>query len=135
MSVILYASMILLMYFLSGIKKATNFQKTVTGFQKKIGFKIVPNILYYLIILLVIILEVLGPIIILGSLCSNTYHFIAYYCCIALACFTVLATLIYHFPPNKIEYYFFMKNLTATGALLLLSSVINTPVLYNSNLY
>ena len=37
--------------------------------------------------------------------------------------FTVVATLIYHFPPTGGEYYAFMKNLTATGSLLLLSTL------------
>ena len=37
----------------------------------------------------------------------------------SLAGFTVLATLLYHFPPKGGEYYKFMSNLTSTSALLL----------------
>ena len=51
------------------------------------------------------------------------YSDLAYFSSIGLAGFTVLATLIYHFPPTGGEYYAFMKNLTATGSLLLLSTV------------
>ena len=39
-----------------------------------------------------------------------------------VAIFTVLATLIYHLPTKGGQYYDFMKNVTATGSLLLLST-------------
>ena len=48
---------------------------------------------------------------------------LAYFSSVGLAGFTVLATLIYHFPPTGGEYYAFMKNLTATGSLMLLSTL------------
>jgi uncharacterized membrane protein YphA (DoxX/SURF4 family) len=51
------------------------------------------------------------------------YNELAYFSSIGLALFTVLATIIYHFPPTGSEYYAFMKNLTATGSLLLLSTL------------
>ena len=61
-------------------------------------------------------------IIILYSLQTNMYNDLAYSSSLGLAVFTVLATLIYHFPPVGGEYYAFMKNLTATGSLMLLST-------------
>jgi uncharacterized membrane protein YphA (DoxX/SURF4 family) len=51
------------------------------------------------------------------------YNSLAYYSSVGLAVFTVLATLIYHFPPFGSEYYAFMKNLTATGGLMVLSTL------------
>ena len=51
------------------------------------------------------------------------YNNLAYCSSIGLAIFTALATLIYHFPPSGGQYYAFMKNLTATGSLLLLSTL------------
>ena len=56
---------------------------------------------------------------------TNTFSEYAYYSSIGLAIFTILATLIYHFPPNGSQYYTFMKNLTATGSLMLLSTHFN----------
>ena len=115
--------MILLMYFLAGINKARNFAGTVAGFKNMFFLKKLPNIFYQLAIFLVIILEILAPIIILYSLQTDMYDDLAYFSSVALAAFTVVATLIYHFPPTGGEYYAFMKNLTATGSLLLLSTL------------
>jgi len=117
--------MILLMYFLAGINKARNFLSTVTGFKNMFFFKNLPNLFYNVAIFLVIVLEIIAPIIIQYSLFTNSYEIYAYYSSIALAIFTILATLIYHFPPSGNEYYPFMKNLTATGALFLLSMQFN----------
>lgn len=118
-----YAFMILLMYFLAGINKAKNFSSTVTGFKNMFFMKKLPNLFYQLAIFLVIVLEILAPIIILYSLQTNTYIDLAYFSSVGLAGFTILATIIYHFPPTGGEYYAFMKNLTATGSLLLLSTL------------
>ena len=71
---------------------------------------------------MVVALEIVAPIMILYSIQTHELSEIACLSSIGLAVFTVLATLIYHFPPKGANYYAFMKNLTATGALLLLSS-------------
>ena len=118
-----YAFMILLMYFLAGINKAKNFSSTVTGFKNMFFMKKLPNLFYQLAIFLVIVLEILAPIIILCSLQTDMYIDLAYFSSIGLAGFTILATIIYHFPPTGGQYYAFMKNLTATGSLLLLSTL------------
>ena len=120
---LLYAFMILLMYFLAGINKARNFSGTVSGFKNMFFLKKLPNIFYQLAIIMVIILEIVAPIIILYSLQTNLYTDIANYSCLGLGIFTILATLIYHFPPNGSQYYPFIKNVTATGALFLLSTL------------
>lgn len=117
-----YAFMILLMYFLAGVNKARNFSQTVSGFKNMFFLKKLPNVFYNLAIFLVIVLEILAPIVIMYSLHTNLYSDLAYYSSVGLAIFTVLATLIYHFPPVGGEYYAFMKNLTATGSLMLLST-------------
>ena len=120
---IVYAFMILLMYFLAGVNKARNFAGTVSGLKNMFFLKNLPMIFYQLAIFIVIVLEILAPIIILYSLQTNMHNDLAHYSCIGLAVFTVLATLISHFPPVGGEYYAFMKNLTATGSLMLLSTL------------
>tara|TARA_Y100000813_G_C24030054_1_gene289343 strand:- start:162 stop:500 length:339 start_codon:yes stop_codon:yes gene_type:complete len=110
------------MYFLAGINKARNFSQTVNGFKNMFFLKKLPNIFYNLAIFLVVVLEILAPIIIMYSLQTNQYSDLAYASSVGLAIFTILATLIYHFPPVGGEYYAFMKNLTATGSLMLLST-------------
>ena len=121
--VIIYAFMILIMYILAGINKARNFESTVNGFKKVFFIKNLPKGFYKLTILLVIILEIFAPLTILYSLQTDKYNYMANLSSISLAIFTILATLIYHFPPVGSEYYSFMKNLTATGSLLLLSTL------------
>ena len=122
MLITVYAIMILLMYFLAGINKAMNFKQTVNGFKNMFMFKNLPQMFYDLAIALVVVLELVAPLIIVYSLQTNLYADLAYYSSVSLAVFTVLATLIYHFPPSGAEYYAFIKNLTATGSLLLLST-------------
>ena len=121
--IFIYAFMILLMYFLSGINKARNFFETVNGFKNIFFLKKLPILFYQFAIFLVIVLEIVAPIIILYSLQTNMYNNLAYLLSIGLAVFTVLATIIYHFPPIGSNYYAFMKNLTATGSLMLLSNI------------
>lgn len=123
MFVLIYAGMILLMYFLAGINKARTFSQTVSGFKNMFFLKKLPNVFYQAAILGVIVLEIVAPMIIMYSLQTNMHNDLAYYSSVGLAVFTVLATLIYHFPPVGGEYYAFMKNLTATGSLMLLSTL------------
>ena len=122
--IILYSIMILLMYFLAGINKVFNFNSTVLGLKSKLLRNKLPLIIYKCIIFLVIVLEICAPILILISIQTNNYNLEAYYSCVALGLFTILATILYHFPPYGANYYAFMKNLTATGALFLLSNYI-----------
>jgi hypothetical protein len=122
MKLLIYAFLILLMYFLAGISKAVNFSSTVKGFNNMFFLKNMPTIFYDFAILGVVLLEILAPIVIMFSLYTNTYTDYAYYSSIGLAIFTILATLIYHFPTKGSQYYAFMKNLTATGSLMLLST-------------
>tara|TARA_B100001093_G_C26217599_1_gene754681 strand:- start:88 stop:426 length:339 start_codon:yes stop_codon:yes gene_type:complete len=105
---------------MAGINKILNFSNTVSGF-KKIFFLKLPNIVYNLIIIGVIILEIVGPLIIVYSFYNHAMYKLAYYSCILLALFTVAATLLYHFPPKGAEYYFFMKNMSIIGGLLFVS--------------
>ena len=122
MKLLVYAFLILLMYFLAGINKATNFSATVKEFNNMFFLKNMPTVFYNFAILGVVLLEILAPIVIMFSLYTNTYTDYAYYSSIGLAIFTILATLIYHFPTKGGQYYAFMKNLTATGSLMLLST-------------
>ena len=120
---IIYAILILLMYFISGKNKLLSFKNTVNGFKNKFIITNLPAIFYKLTIVLVILLEIIAPIIIIYSLYVSLYIKYAYYSSISLAIFTALATLLYHFPPYGADYYAFMKNITAIGGLLLLSTL------------
>jgi len=123
MLVSIYAFMILIMYFLAGVNKISNFGSTVEGFKHMLPFKGLPQIFYTLVITSVIILEISAPLVIMMSLHTESHQEYAYYSSVGLASFTILATLLYHFPTKEGQYYSFIKNVTATGALMLLSTL------------
>ena len=125
MELLIYSIMILFMYFVAGINKLLNFKNTVSGLKNMFILKKLPNLFYQIVIVCVILLEIIAPIIIVYSIQTKHLEKLACISSISLGIFTILATLIYHFPPKGANYYAFMKNLTATGALFLLSTVFH----------
>jgi uncharacterized membrane protein YphA (DoxX/SURF4 family) len=120
MNLILIATIyITLLFFVSGFEKIKDFMKVVKGFMNKTAL---PLPLAKIIIIGAIILEIAAPFIIaLYSYNANpklyTYTKLSI---LGLIVFTILATLIYHFPPVGSNYYSFMSNLSTLGGLLLL---------------
>ena len=120
---ILGSALLLLIFFQAGINKILNFNSTVSGFKKMFFMKNLPDIFYTLIIVGVIILEIVAPIIIMMNISGfYPYRELSFLSAIGLAVFTILATLIYHPPTNPKERIGFMKNMSITGGLILLSS-------------
>jgi len=110
---------ITLLFFISGFHKIKDFMNVVKGFMNKTKL---PLLLAKLIISGVILLEIVAPLIIaLYSYNANpklyTYTKLSL---LGLIVFTILATLLYHFPPFGSNYYSFMSNLSTLGGLLLL---------------
>ena len=60
MDILLYAFLILLMYFLAGFNKFANFSSTVKGFKNMFLFKNLPDAFYYLTIVGVIAVLYVG---------------------------------------------------------------------------
>ena len=110
---------ITLLFFLSGFHKIKDFTQVVKGFMNKTS---IPLILSKIIIGGVILLEIVAPFIIsLYSYNPNPMlHAYTKMSLLGLILFTILATLIYHFPPFGSNYYAFMSNLSTLGGLLLL---------------
>jgi len=110
---------ITLLFFLSGFHKITDFTQVVKGFMNKTS---IPLMFSKIIIGGVILLEIVAPFII--SLYSYNHNPILYtytkMSLLGLILFTILATLIYHFPPFGSNYYAFMSNVSTLGGLLLL---------------
>lgn len=105
-------------FFLSGISKISSLHDVSKGFSKKI--RILDFNFCVITIIAVIILEILAPIFIVNA-SLNGNKLLGYYSCISLILFTLLANLIYHFPPKKENYNPFMRNMAIIGGLLLLS--------------
>mgnify|MGYP006136125931 CR=1 FL=1 len=117
--------LLLLIFFLSGISKIKNFKGTVSGFKNVFFLKKMPNFIYNIIIFLVIVLEILAPIIIIYNSQTNDLSQLAHYSSISLAIFTILATYLYHNPiTQKGQFYYFMKNVSIIGGLLVVSTIV-----------
>jgi uncharacterized membrane protein YphA (DoxX/SURF4 family) len=114
------AFLILFMFILSGINKIQDFTNVTEGLQKRVKFD-VPFMVYQLAILSALLLQIIGPGIILYSIHTGEYEEYAYYSALALAGFTVLATLAYYYPPTGKNYYPTLSNTTTFGGLLLLA--------------
>jgi uncharacterized membrane protein YphA (DoxX/SURF4 family) len=138
MANLLITFLITIMYFLAGLNKVKTFAGVSADFQTKLNFLTgmltgeTLTILAKLIILMVIILEIGAPLIIMFQTFSanngmeyfRSLRFLAKLSALVLAAFTVLATILYHMPVEGKNYYPFMSNVTATGALLLLAKSI-----------
>jgi uncharacterized membrane protein YphA (DoxX/SURF4 family) len=120
MSSLLFPSIfITLLFFLSGFTKIKEFSQVSKGLSQK---TMLPLILSKLVIVMVIILEIIGPFIITVSAYypSSRLEMYAKISILGLIGFTVLATLLYHFPPYGTNAYSFMSNISTIGGLMLL---------------
>lgn len=110
---------ITLLFFLSGFNKIKEFSEVAKGLSKKTMF---PLILSKIVIVLVILLEIIAPFIITVSAYypSSRMEMYVKLSIIGLIIFTVLATLLYHFPPYGTNVYSFMSNISTIGGLMLL---------------
>jgi uncharacterized membrane protein YphA (DoxX/SURF4 family) len=119
-----------IMFIISGINKIYTFDETVNSLEQKLEYNI--NLDFFkFVIFIVILLEIIAPIIIINYAFTGKYKKEAYYSVIALIIFTILATLIYHFPnfTNYKKSLGFWANMSLLGGLLLLAKSINLNVL------
>ena len=116
---LLSINVMMIMFFLAGVDKVRNFNKVVKGFITRAP--ITPVWLASICITIAIIIELVGPVMInYGFFKKDKAMYLIG--CVSLIIFTVLATLIYHFPPTGFRYYPFMSNLTTIGGLMLAST-------------
>lgn len=113
------------MFVISGINKVLNFNGAAESLKQKIQYGLSDS-LYKLAIVIVILLEIIAPILIINYAINNTYKKEAYYSALSLIIFTILATIIYHFPDftNYKKSLPFWANMSLLGGLLLLAKTI-----------
>jgi len=118
-------SVIVYMFFASGFHKLMSITETAVGFQKRMvnfGIEFINIDAYKLIIIFAAIWEIVAPIVLVYSgtnMTKNKKEGII--SSLSLVVYTILATLIYHFPPIGAQYYPFISNVTTIGALLLVA--------------
>lgn len=114
MNIKLVASVLLgLLFFQAVFSK--NLSSTPKGLQMKL-WKELPLVIYKIIIIGVILLEFLGPIVLVYSSIDDEYNIYGQYAIIALIIFTILATILYH----KIGSISFYSHLAIVGGLIAL---------------
>lgn len=110
-----------LIFFMAGLNKIRNFTDTTKGLMKRVPFltSYLPGFFFTIIIALVILLEVcVPPMMIYSALTTGQY--VSHGASI-LFIFTLLATLLYHFPPTRPEHRKpFLYNTAIMGGLALL---------------
>ena len=114
-----------LIFFMAGINKIGGFNGTVSGLEKKLSFNIFPKIIFQLIIAGVIIVEILAPILMtMGTtnMLNNNYGKLGIFSLLIFTIFSILASVLYHFPSNKAQFMPFLKNLAIIGGLWALSN-------------
>lgn len=121
------ATLLVIMFLLSGIHKLSGFSDVVESFKQKLQYDI-SHELCNLAIVIVVLIEIIAPIIIIYYSFTGNYKQEAYYSVIALILFTILATLIYHFPDfsNYKKSIPFWANISLLGGLLLLAKMIKS---------
>jgi len=118
-------NLLVFMFLISGVSKIFTFDTVVDGLKQKMLYDI-NSLFYQLIIVMVILLEIIAPIIIIYYSITGNNKTEAYYSAISLCIFTVLATLIYHFPDfsNYKRSLPFWANMSLLGGLFLLAKNI-----------
>jgi len=114
------ATLITLMFFLSGIEKIYTFSQTTMDFSNKIS---IPLILSKIVISGVILLEIIAPIIIITYTFTGLFNLLPLFksALISLIIFTIMATIMYHNPfKSSKNYNTFISHLSIIGGLLAL---------------
>ena len=116
--------MIVIMFILSGVNKIFTFEATVDSLKKRL--QSMPEWFYNIAIIIVILIEIIAPMIIINYIIYGQYKNEAYLSSIVLIVFTILATLLYHFPDftNYKKSIPFWANISLIGGLLLIAKII-----------
>mgnify|MGYP000291867008 CR=1 FL=1 len=113
------SALLTVMYLLSGLEKFTKLGKVAGGLRKRTFDG--PLWLFVLTISVSSAMLVATSSTIIYSSITNKLRKWARASALYLVAFTVLATLLYHWPPTGAGYYPFISNVTACGGLLLLA--------------
>ena len=113
------SALLTVMYLSSGLEKFTKLGEVAEGLRKRTFGG--PLWLFVAVLAVSCSLLVLTSGVIMYASIARKLRKWAQASALYLVAFTVLATLIYHWPPTGKTYYPFISNVTACGGLLLLS--------------
>ena len=108
------------MYFFSGLEKLGKLEKVAVGLRER-TFEAPVRFFVGALVISSFMLVLTSSTIVYSSV-SGKLRTWARASALYLVAFTVLATILYHWPPTGKTYYPFISNVTACGGLLLLSN-------------
>jgi len=119
----LFLSVILLnlLFVVSAIGKIKNFSGTVKSLKNVFWVKNLPIWFFNLSIVCVIILLLVAPSTMMYSLFNPKYNIYSKFSCYGIIAFTIMATLLFHFPTDPNQRISFLKNLSIIGGFFALS--------------
>jgi uncharacterized membrane protein YphA (DoxX/SURF4 family) len=117
------SSLLLTMFFISGLHKVFTLDKTIDNLQSKLNIQ---KNLATLGIYIVILLEIIAPILIIYNIITTKYTNYAKYSVWSLIIFTIVVTFIYHYPDfsNYYKSLAFLSNISLIGGLLVLQKTL-----------
>ena len=113
--------LVLAMYVLSGVNKFLDFNGTVSITSQKFPIKF-PKWFFQLTIVGVVLLLTAGSSLLIYNEFTDKYADLAKVTTVLMIIFTILATLMFHFPPVGKDKYHFQKNVSIIGAFFLILS-------------
>ena len=113
--------LVLAMYLLSGVNKFLDFNGTVSITSQKFPIKF-PKWFFQLTIVGVVLLLTAGSSLLIYNEFTDKYADLAKVTTVLMIIFTILATLMFHFPPIGKDKYHFQKNVSIIGAFFLILS-------------
>lgn len=130
--IILASILFFVMFVYSGYDKIVYFNSKITSLNNKLSKYNLPNSILKFGMILVILLETLGPIIILlrmilGKNSPNILKILSNVTFVCYILFLIVVTLIYHPPNDKIIP--FLSNCTTLGGIILMFIVSNSTLI------
>ena len=113
--------LVLAMYVLSGVNKFLDFNGTVNITSQKFPIKF-PNWFFQLTIVGVVLLLTAGSSLLIYNEFTDKFANLAKVTTVLMIIFTILATMMFHFPPVGKDKYHFQKNVSIIGAFFLILS-------------
>ena len=130
-AIITFSILFFVMFFYSGVTKITSFPGKVDTLYKKLDSKVPTSLLNFAMVC-VILLEILGPIIIISRLIAGkkspeTLKTLSNITFVFFILFLIVVTLLYH-PPSLDKPIPFLSNLTTLSGMVLLLIISNSDI-------
>ena len=124
MIVLIAAILLMIIFFVSGVRKANNFDGVIGMVAEKLP-AIDNETIYRIVAGLIVALEIIAPLVIVYAIATRNNLDLARMALLALIAFTILATVLYYYPVTDDNMLSGMLHLALIGGLLALYAQLN----------